>query len=314
MKHTYLDQPIDDESRVKVLLDADVLLELFVNRSGFVEDVERLLAEIEKSRQVEVYVTDKCLKRIRIEDDLGDEASSFVEEMVRGRVIKIDSDIRAMARVSCLQDYDSAEELACANARNLDAIITQNPQNFDGSTLPIWSVASLLERISLEKSLEKQYQQQNLQKKFIQDNFAAYTYFLAHSKPRELDILNLIKMFQKTHLSSTHLSSDSLIIFLDCCYSGNNIAGAKDRWSFLGFEPKQYISRKPQKYILVVEPKEYISTAPKLYDYFINSNPENQLGKSISYQMLLKALKKFFQNNKTDEDSNNNDFDSNYYE
>lgn len=289
MKHPYLYQPIDDEPKVKVLLDADILLELFVNRSGFVEDVERLLAEIKKSQQVEVYITDKCLKRIRIEDDLGDKASSFVEKMVRGRVIKIDSDIRALARVTCLPDYDSAEELACANARNLDAIITQNPLNFDGSTLPIWSVASLLERISLEKSLEKQYQQ--------------------HNKPKELDRLKLIKMFQKSHLSS-----DSLFIFFEFSYPGNNMVSAEGRWSFLGFEPKQYISTEPKKYILLVEPKQYISTEPKVYNYLINSYFENQPGKSISYQLVLKAIKKFLKNNKTDEDSNNNDFDSNYYE
>lgn len=149
MKYPYLYQPIDDEPKVKVLLDADVLLELFLNRSGFVEDVERLLAEIEKSRQVEVYITDKCLKRIRIENDLGDEASLFVEEMVYGRVIKIDSDIREMARVSCLQDYDSAEEVACANAMHLDAIVTHNPSNFTGANLRIWSVVDLLNRLSV---------------------------------------------------------------------------------------------------------------------------------------------------------------------
>jgi|GEM_PF-1048958 len=152
MKHPYLYQPIDNQPRVKVLVDADVLLELFINRSGFVEDVERLLTEIKKSPQIEVYTTDKCLKRIRIEDELGDDAVSFVEEILCGRVITIDSEIRVQARVSCLQDYDSAEELACANARKLDAIITQNPQNFDGSTLPIWSVANFLERVSLEKN------------------------------------------------------------------------------------------------------------------------------------------------------------------
>lgn len=63
MKHTYLDQSIDDEPKVKVLIDADVVLELFINRRGFVEDFEKLLAEIETSPQVEMYVTNKCLKR-----------------------------------------------------------------------------------------------------------------------------------------------------------------------------------------------------------------------------------------------------------
>jgi len=36
---------------------------------------------------------------------------------------------------------------------NLDAIITQNPQNFDKANFPIWSVSELLERKNLIKSL-----------------------------------------------------------------------------------------------------------------------------------------------------------------
>lgn len=140
--------------RIKVLADADMVLELFINRKGFVEDSERLLMEIAQSQQVEVYVTDKCLKRIRIEDKLGDEASLFVEKMLHGRVIKIDSDIRALARVNCLLDYDSAEEVACAKSKRLNVIVTQNPNNFDGTDLLVLSLESLLTRLQLEQSLD----------------------------------------------------------------------------------------------------------------------------------------------------------------
>jgi hypothetical protein len=153
MKHPCPYQAIDGEPIVKVLLDADVLLELFINRGGFVEDVERLLAEIDKSPKVEVYVTDKCLKRIRLEEELGERAALYVEKILRGRVIKISGSIRDEARTYCLRDFDSAEEVVCAKNEQLDAIVTLNPQNFDGTNnLLIWSVEDLFARLQLNKN------------------------------------------------------------------------------------------------------------------------------------------------------------------
>lgn len=135
---------------MRVLVDADVVLELFINRSGFVEDAEKLLIEIGQSQQIEVYVTDKCLKRIRLElsatdDQLGELAAYKVKAMLNSRIIKIDSNIREQARKSSIKDFDSAEEVACATILNFDAIVTQNPQNFDEAILPIWSVNQLIQ-------------------------------------------------------------------------------------------------------------------------------------------------------------------------
>jgi hypothetical protein len=163
MQNPYLELSTDDEPRLKVLLDADVLLELFINRSGFVEDVEKLLAEIEKSRQVEVYVTDKCLKRIGLEEGLGENAALYVEKIFCGRVIKISKSIRDEARTYCLPDFDSAEEVVCAKNEQLNAIVTQNIQNFDGTNnLLIWSIESLLATLQLNKNLSIQYEEKEL--------------------------------------------------------------------------------------------------------------------------------------------------------
>lgn len=136
-----------------------MVLELFINREGFVEDAEKLLMEVAQSQEIEVYVTDKCLKRIRLElgdtdDQLGEQAAYKVEAMLNGRIIQIDRSIREQARTFPLRDFDSAEELACATAMQLDAIVTQNSPNFDGATLTIWSVEDLLKRLQLEKNLE----------------------------------------------------------------------------------------------------------------------------------------------------------------
>lgn len=140
---------------IKVLADSDLILELFINRDRFVEDAEKLIEEIAKSQNIEVYITDKCLKLIYIylEDELGKDAASYLEGIFNKRIIKIDKSIREKARISCLRDYKSAEEVVCVKIKQLDAIVTHNPQNFNGEDIHIWSVESLLQRSFLETHL-----------------------------------------------------------------------------------------------------------------------------------------------------------------
>jgi Npun R1517 len=143
-----------DKRQIKVLVDADVVLELFINRNVFVEDCEELLSKATQASWLEVYITDKCLRRVRSElgetdSELGEQAATYVEEIFNGGIIRIDSALKKQARKYSLPDFDSAEELACANAMYLDAIITNNPSNFTGANLRIWSVIDLLNRLSV---------------------------------------------------------------------------------------------------------------------------------------------------------------------
>ena len=46
-----------------------------------------------------------------------------------------------------MRDFEDAVQLACAIAENLDAIITRNPQDFEGAALPILSARQLLESL-----------------------------------------------------------------------------------------------------------------------------------------------------------------------
>ena len=157
----------------KVLVDADVILELFLNRSGFVEDIETLLQEAEKNNLTELYITDKCLRRIPLELDeeeieLAEKSVAFIKGIFNDRIIKIDSPLKEQARKYPLPDFDSALELACATKMDLDAIVTHNPSNFgviceNGiSKLKIWNLKTLNMRLSLESADEPlQIQQVN---------------------------------------------------------------------------------------------------------------------------------------------------------
>ncbi|MBD2523854.1 pentapeptide repeat-containing protein [Nostoc sp. FACHB-133] len=56
-----------------------------------------------------------------------------------------------------LKDPESAFEVACAIFMGVGAIITRNPQNFDGADLLIRPVEDLEKLLELEKKLEKPY-------------------------------------------------------------------------------------------------------------------------------------------------------------
>jgi hypothetical protein len=146
------------QRKMKVLVDADIILEFFINRGEFVEEAEDLLTRIGIAQQIEAYITNKCLNRIYLElgtqdITLGEQAIAQIESLFCDHVIEIDSTIREKARTSSLRDFDSAEEVCCAISMNLDAIVTQNPQNFIGAPLPIWTVVDLRARLLLEKDL-----------------------------------------------------------------------------------------------------------------------------------------------------------------
>ena len=126
----------------KILVDADVLIELFLNRSKFRECFNKF-AEIRADQQYELYTTSKCLKRIS--DECSETRSNQVRDDVisQKNIIFIHKDITDKACNSSLVDFDSAEELICATESNLDAILTLTPQNFDGADLEIISLQAL---------------------------------------------------------------------------------------------------------------------------------------------------------------------------
>lgn len=137
----------------KVLVDADVFIEYFFGRSEF-KKYFRKLDEMKHSQQYELYVTNKCLERVHLEH--GEDKTDRLQTMVNG-TIDIDDNIKDEARESHLVDFNSAEELICARKERLDAILTLNPQNFDGADLKIISLPALTEKSGdkLRKHLTK---------------------------------------------------------------------------------------------------------------------------------------------------------------
>lgn len=152
---------------MKVLIDADSVLELFLNRNSFVEDVEELLFASVNIEWLELYTTNKCLKRVSLEledmnNEFAEQSVDFVKRIFNDRIIFIDSVLKKQAREYSLPDFDSAEELACANKMNFDAIVTHNPWNFDGANLRVWSLAEFINNLlPTELSYKQSYKRLN---------------------------------------------------------------------------------------------------------------------------------------------------------
>ena len=150
---------------IRILVDADCVLELFVERGGYVEDAENLLVDMIQSPLIELHVIEKCLDdvyfyRIKLEDVRdGEEAVAMIQEKLHDCIVEVDRSLIEEARTTYtfIKDLDSAIEVAYAIKENLGAIVTFNPDNFRGANLPVLSVQELSERHDLEQIIEENH-------------------------------------------------------------------------------------------------------------------------------------------------------------
>lgn len=145
---------------MKILVDSDWVLELFVNREQYRTEAEKLLDLLKSQSQVEVYATELCLDKIKSflgcdDMQLGQDAVSWVRQKFNNRLLPFDLDIRDFASNLAIKDFESAVEVAIAQKENMGAIITLNPEIFADANLPILSANNLIERLTIEKIWSK---------------------------------------------------------------------------------------------------------------------------------------------------------------
>ncbi len=145
---------------IKLLVDADLILELFVNRDTYCEEAERLFEILDHLSPIEIYVTELCLYKIKsflsnFNSELGQKAVSFITKSLNVLILPFDKNIRDYARNLPINDFESAVEIAFAVQKNIGAIITLNPENFVGANLSILSIDQFLNRLFLEQTWNK---------------------------------------------------------------------------------------------------------------------------------------------------------------
>lgn len=141
----------------RILCDADLILEALMNRTEFTTDVRQLLESVHPSIQMhltdvglqKIYAYASCLKNPKIADIV---AAWLLEKV---QICLVNQNILQTARMSPVNNFESAVELVCLENYQLDAIITNKPEDFQetASQSYVWSFADLWLRVNLENQL-----------------------------------------------------------------------------------------------------------------------------------------------------------------
>lgn len=135
---------------MRVLLDTDVILDLLLNRAGFVEHAAalweaheqgRLVAYISVITPVNVFYIARKLKG-------ADTARQAVVELLAALPIcPLDQRTLETALTLPFSDYEDAVQLASAIASHLDALITRKLEDYKNAALPVFNPPEFLARL-----------------------------------------------------------------------------------------------------------------------------------------------------------------------
>ncbi len=136
--------------KMKVLFDADMLLEVLLNRNGLVDDAEKIW-KLTQNRQIEAYITEIGLDKIySLCTEIADSnvACSIVTS-IQAIVSRcsLNKSLMEQARLSKLEDFESAVEFICAKDMELDGVVTLSVPNFAGADIRVWMANELLEAL-----------------------------------------------------------------------------------------------------------------------------------------------------------------------
>jgi predicted nucleic acid-binding protein len=135
---------------MRALLDTDVILDLFLNRQGFVTDAAALWKANEQGR-FEGFVSALTPVNVfyftRKVSDLVAARGVVLKLITSLQVCGIDSQVLRDAEALPVKDYEDAVQVAGAMAAGLDAIITRNVNDYKNSPLPVYSPTDFLARL-----------------------------------------------------------------------------------------------------------------------------------------------------------------------
>lgn len=140
------------------IIDADLLLEAILNRPRFGNDAETVWESL-PLEELQADLLELGRERIRYmvkqltgNEEQTERVMSQLDERVA--ICPVDRALIDAARSFDLADFESALEVAWACRQQYGAIVTQQPQNFEGANLQILSVENLLERQFWEQRLK----------------------------------------------------------------------------------------------------------------------------------------------------------------
>lgn len=136
---------------MRILVDTNVVLDIFLNRHPFAGDANRLLSKI-AIYQVIGYVSASSLTDIfyiacRQTKSIAQGRQAIEMTLRLFQICPVDRSILETAFNSELSDFEDAVQIACAIDQGLDAIVTRNLQDFSANLISILSTADLLQQL-----------------------------------------------------------------------------------------------------------------------------------------------------------------------
>lgn len=138
---------------MRVLLDTNVLLDIYLDRPEFAASLRVLQAQ--KNNQIRGYVSASSLTDIY-----------YIARRQKGRdvarkavrlcldvfdVCKVDDQLLEQAYALAGQDFEDDLQIASVQFYGLNAIVTRDKDDFENSPVPVVSPDELLEQINQEK-------------------------------------------------------------------------------------------------------------------------------------------------------------------
>ena len=136
---------------MRVLLDTNIILDFFLEREPFFLDASELFEAI-ANRQIEGFITASSVTDIfyicrRQTQNLEQSRQILTTTLALLSICPVDREILETALKSSLADFEDAVQIACAEAQNLEAIITRNPRDFQTVNVPVMSATQMMEQL-----------------------------------------------------------------------------------------------------------------------------------------------------------------------
>jgi predicted nucleic acid-binding protein len=140
---------------MKILLDADILLEAVLDRNMFIDEIEKLF-EVFTLNKIEIFISELGLSRInstmKIFNTSRKMTGVFFKVKKPLKKLKVTEAIAQKAKVLAVNDFESAVEISLAIEENIGAIITHKPDDFLGGKFNIITLTDFQQRHKMEIS------------------------------------------------------------------------------------------------------------------------------------------------------------------
>ena len=139
---------------MRILLDTNVILDLFLDRAPFADDAAALWQAHERG-QISAYTAAITpINLFYIARKLKDEQTArqaVVELLAVLPICLIDQGVLNSALSISFRDYEDAVQHAAASSAGLEAIVTRNANDYSAATLPIFTPKEFIHQYLLSR-------------------------------------------------------------------------------------------------------------------------------------------------------------------